>query len=117
VPRNDGQSYNHLNHINHSSDIRKKSAVIFFNLRHLRAYCLNQDLQDKQGCKIMIRKQDISLSPICAFGLHKIIYIRPLPAPAYDNEIIDKITLALMISLFDDFVFFKLTTLGHGLRL
>jgi hypothetical protein len=37
---------NHSNHINHSSDIRKKSAKICINLRHLRAYCLNQDFQD-----------------------------------------------------------------------
>jgi hypothetical protein len=36
--RKDGQAYcyhnNHLNQINHSSDIRKKSAVIFLNLCH-----------------------------------------------------------------------------------
>jgi hypothetical protein len=33
---------------------KKKSAVICINLRHLRAYCLNQDSQDYRMSRIKI---------------------------------------------------------------
>jgi hypothetical protein len=38
------------------SQIRKKSAVIFLNLRHLRAYCLNQDSQDYRMSRMNNKK-------------------------------------------------------------